>query len=166
MGLIGHQLVRAATSWFGDPQSIQRGMPAPLGPEEKRPAAAMQHLGPMGVPWYSPRLPDYNNRAASRYAFQTGQLLYDPVGEGWIVTKRSDLPMRKTGAYLLGGIFWNTTPQNMGLQPGLAPLYTPSQLAQLFTYRTATAITAVPNYLAPGGTEGAQLPGGVGGFGS
>jgi hypothetical protein len=150
MKFFPHQLRRAATAWFGSPQSIARGMPAPLGPEEKRPAAAMQHLAPFGVWRYDPPLP-YYSRGAAAYTGTSGTLLYDPVGQGWIVTKRCDYPMRKTADYLNGAIFWNTTPQNLGRQPFFGMLYTPRQLASLYGYSTASAIVAVPNAAAPGG---------------
>lgn len=127
-------------------------MPAPLGPEEQRPAFAQQHRPPFGLWEYRP-IPDYDWGAA-RFAGQTGQLLYDPVGQGWIPRHRTDFPCRRTASYLNGSIFWNSTQQNLGMQPLIGPIYTPAQLRSIFGYRTASAIVALPNPYAPGTSAG------------
>lgn len=146
-----HSIRRYANNWFGSNASVQRGSPAPFGPEEKRPAFAMQKLAPVGVFNYV-SIPDYDWGAA-RYTGQTGQLLYDPVGQGWIVppATRFTAGMRETGSYLASSIFWNTTPQNFGQQPFVGQIFTPDQLNEIFGYETASAIVAFPNYEAPGG---------------
>lgn len=150
MGWFTHQMCRVCSTWFGSNASIQRGMPAPLGPEEKRPVSEMEnHFQPFGVPLY--RYTRRYDRGAAAYAFQSGQLAYETQGGGWVPNHRQDFPMRKTGTYLAGGVFWNTTPQNYGMQPVIGPLYTPAQLNAIFGYKTASAIVAFPNYQAPGG---------------
>jgi hypothetical protein len=147
-----HSIRRYANNWFGSNASVQRGSPPPFSPAEKRPAFAMQNkIAPNGLFTYYP-VKDYDWGAA-RYRGDVGQILYDVVGEGWIVPPdtRFTAGMRKTGSYLAGSVFWNTTPQNNGAQPFIGQIYTPDELSELFGQATATAIVAFPNYLAPGG---------------
>jgi hypothetical protein len=146
-----HQLRRACAAWFNpaDGQTVARGMPQPLSPEEKRPAWAMDHLAPQGMPRNRGQTVIYD-RGAQAFAWESGILNSDPIGEGWIPTKPFTNGMRKTGDYLVGSILWNTTPQNMGAQPALSPLLPPAYLYAIFGQETGGAIVAIPNLLAPG----------------
>ena len=64
------------------------------------------------------------------------------------------------------GVYPPMSEQLRSLGIDLIEGYTPDQLASIFAYNTATAITVVPNYFAPGGVApGVSSGGGFGGSG-
>lgn len=116
--------------WNPAGPTVNRGEPVPLAAGDRRTFGTIKFPVPFGFAAY--KLGEEFSRGADAWGYKSGVLERDPIGAGVVFKNKLPIMPAKTGTYLAGAIYWNTTPNGTG-GPRLTPLLsaTDQQLMQL-----------------------------------
>lgn len=140
-------------TWLSSGRSDTRGngAPEPLADGQAR-NPPFGHLIPFGTQQL--RVIPRNDWGADAYAYTGGKTTVNPIGAGVVVRHRvATLSGPVTGVQLGTAVYFNNQMQNLGIQPGNLPLYSPAEIAALLGPTVSASVVPGANaYInAPGG---------------
>lgn len=147
--IVGSLSTRLTTGRLTDVRG--NGAPEPLADGQAR-----QPPFPLQVPFGTQQLRviPRNDWGADQFSYTGGMVRYNPIGAGVVARHRvPTLSGPVTGVQLGAAVLWNSQMQNLGIQPGQLPLYTPLEIAALLGPVASQAVVpgAAGYITAPGG---------------